>query len=191
MDLHLLDSRRWLEQPSVRRQPVAARRLAGSNGRPPGAVVRTRWDSKDIWLRKTFRVTQVPERVSIDLHHDDEIEVYLNGRLVYETRGYLVAYKRILLPKEAAEALSPGDNVIAVHCHQTTGGQYVDVGLSATSDRELIQTLLLEQGDELLGSGTMRSTRPFAIGSQPQGPLPELGTGSCASPNGDASRRTF
>ena len=144
----------------------------------PGAVVRTRWDTKDIWLRKTFRVTQVPERVSIDLHHDDEVEVYLNGQLVYETRGYLVAYKRVLLPRAAAEALSPGDNVIAVHCHQTTGGQYIDVGLVATSDRELIQTLVLEQGDGLLGSGTIEKYKSLTaqLEASRKGSLPEIGT---------------
>ena len=144
----------------------------------PGAVVRTRWDTKDIWLRKTFRVTQVPERVSLDVHHDDEIEVYLNGRLAYETKGYLVAYKRVLLPKAAAEALSPGDNVIAVHCHQTSGGQYIDLGLAATSDRELVQTLLLEQGDALLGSGTIEKYKSLSsqLETSRKGPLPELGT---------------
>ncbi|HEY2253394.1 MAG TPA: DUF1553 domain-containing protein, partial [Planctomycetaceae bacterium] len=112
------------------------------------------------------------------IHHDDEIEIYLNGRLVYETRGYLVAYKRVLLPKAAAEALSPGDNVIAVHCHQTTGGQYVDVGLVATSDRELIQALLLEQGDELLGSGTVEKYKSLTaqLEASRKGTLPELGT---------------
>ena len=144
----------------------------------PGGVVRTRWDTKDIWLRKTFRVSRVPERVSVDLHHDDEVEVYLNGRLVYETRGYLIAYKRTLLPAAAAEALIPGDNVIAVHCHQTTGGQYVDVGLVPTSDRELLQALLLVQGDELLGSGTIAKYKSLSaqFDASRKGPLPELGT---------------
>ncbi len=144
----------------------------------PGAVVRTKWDTKDIWLRKTFRVTHVPERVSIDLHHDDEVEVYLNGRLVYATHGYLVAYKRILLPRTAAKALSPGDNVIAVHCHQTVGGQYIDVGLVPASDPELIQTLLLERGDELLESGTTAKYKSLSsqFDASRKDSLPEVGT---------------
>jgi hypothetical protein len=121
----------------------------------PGAVVRTVWDSKDIWLRKAFRLTEVPERVAIDLHHDDEVEVFFNGRLMYESRGYLVAYKRIVLPVEAAQALVAGDNVIAVHCHQTTGGQYIDVGLLSAAERDILEILVLKRGDELLGRGTI------------------------------------
>src|SRR5262245_31523781 len=120
----------------------------------PGTVIRTVWDTKDIWLRKKFRVGEIPERIAIDLHHDDEVELYLNGRIVFESRGYLVAYKRVVLPVEAVQALTPGDNLIAVHCHQTTGGQSIDVGLLAAPERDVLQALVARQGDELLGPGT-------------------------------------
>jgi hypothetical protein len=121
----------------------------------PGAVNNSVWNTSDIWLRKSFRLTEVPERVAIDLHHDDEVEVFLNGRMVFESGGYLVAYKRIVLPVEAAQALVAGDNVMAVHCHQTTGGQYIDVGLSAAAGRDLLEGLVSKRGDELLGRGTV------------------------------------
>lgn len=144
----------------------------------PGGVVRTRWNTKDIWLRKAFRVDRVPERVSIDLHHDDEIEIYLNGRLVYEKQGFLIAYQRIMLPPEAAQALVVGDNVLAVHCHQTTGGQYVDVGLSATTDREIIRSQLFEQADQVLKPGTAGKYKSLSeqLDASRNRQLPEIGT---------------
>ncbi|MGE5195483.1 MAG: DUF1553 domain-containing protein, partial [Deltaproteobacteria bacterium] len=143
----------------------------------PGAVIRTVWDTKDIWLRKTFRVGEVPERIATDLHHDDEVEVYLNGRPVFESRGYLVAYKRVVLPVEATEALTAGDNVIAVHCHQTTGGQSIDVGLLAAPERDVLQGLIATHADELVGAGTALKYK--ALGLQLEAlrkqPLPEPG----------------
>jgi Glycosyl hydrolases family 2, sugar binding domain/Glycosyl hydrolases family 2/Glycosyl hydrolases family 2, TIM barrel domain len=97
----------------------------------PGAVVRTTWDSPDIWLRRTFALDELPEpgELMLEIHHDEDAEVYFNGKLVRTLRGYTQGYRPAALANDARDALQVGQNVIAVHCRQTGGGQYIDVGL--------------------------------------------------------------
>jgi hypothetical protein len=54
---------------------------------------------------------------------------YLNGVLAGRLPGYTVHYEDFDLRPEAVATLKPGVNTLAVHCHQNTAGQYVDVGL--------------------------------------------------------------
>lgn len=124
------------------------KRGPGGFGTPgtPGAVVRTPWRESDIWLRTTVRLDRVPSRVALDLHHDEDVEVYLNGKLVYSAKGFLTKYQRVALGNEALEALHTGDNLLAVHCRQTGGGQYIDVGLVEGSVADDLATLLREEG---------------------------------------------
>jgi hypothetical protein len=104
---------------------------AGGFGRreTPGAVVRTPWTTSDIWLRRSFALTgPLPSRVALRMHHDEDVVVYLNGQRVLSRSGYTTDYE----PHEFdAKALLEGDNVIAIHCRQTNGGQYIDAGLDA------------------------------------------------------------
>jgi hypothetical protein len=58
------------------------------------------------------------------------VEIYLNGQRVWSEAGYIVNYKEVGLPAEVLRQLKPVGNRIAVHCHQTTDGQYIDVGLN-------------------------------------------------------------
>lgn len=103
-------------------------------GKPgtPGARVFTKWDRREIWLRKAFTVEDA-DKVSAGLltyHHDEDVEVYLNGRRILAKSGYVKTYQAELLGKEALRHLTSGRNVLAVYCRQTTGGQFIDVGLS-------------------------------------------------------------
>jgi len=96
----------------------------------PGAVVRTEWKSSDIWLRRTFDLRDTNLSLpQLSIHHDEDAEVYINGRLVAELKGYTSSYVRVTLDEKARKALRAGSNCIAIHCRQTTGGQYIDAGL--------------------------------------------------------------
>lgn len=96
----------------------------------PGAVVRTRWDSSDIWLRREFELAAIEGKtVGLWLHHDDETEIYLNGTLIHQADRWTGSYIPVFLSAEAINAIREGTNTLSVHCHQNAGGQYIDVGL--------------------------------------------------------------
>jgi hypothetical protein len=63
------------------------------------------------------------------VYHDEDAEVYINGRKIASLRGYTTSYALVPLPAEATKLLRAGPMTVAVHCHQTTGGQFIDVGI--------------------------------------------------------------
>jgi hypothetical protein len=67
--------------------------------------------------------------IKLQVFHDEDVEVYLNGVLALKLTGFITDYDEFKISNDAREALRPGENTIAVHCHQTTGGQGVDVGI--------------------------------------------------------------
>jgi hypothetical protein len=107
----------------------------GTEGTPGIGKIGTTWSTDDIWLRRSVKLTGLtPEQFShlvLREYHDEDIEVWINGIRAFAAPGYMARYEYKPISKEALAAINPdGDNVIAVHCHQTVGGQYVDVGLS-------------------------------------------------------------
>jgi hypothetical protein len=96
----------------------------------PGAVVRTTWSTPEIWLRREF---VLPEGnwsdLQFRLHHDEDADVYVDGILATQVSGYVTEYDGVRIKTKAREILKPGKHLLAVHCKQTGGGQYIDVGL--------------------------------------------------------------
>ena len=96
----------------------------------PGSAVRTDWKTPDIWLRRTFELPAGKhQELYLAIHHDEGAEVYLNGVLAAKTSGYITDYTLVAIDEAAVKGLREGKNTLAVHCHQTGGGQYIDVGL--------------------------------------------------------------
>ncbi len=96
----------------------------------PGAIIGTEWNTADIWLRRTIDIPAAQlANIQLWLHHDEDAEVYFNGVLVFRTTGWTTSYDAFPLSAQGKSALKAGRNVVAIHCHQTGGGQYIDLGL--------------------------------------------------------------
>ncbi len=96
----------------------------------PGAVVRTRWSTADIWLRRSFDLDSADlDQPHLVIHHDEDALIYLNGEKIAEFSGFVTDYFTVPLAGGARRLLRPGRNTLAVYCHQTVGGQYIDVGI--------------------------------------------------------------
>jgi hypothetical protein len=96
----------------------------------PGAVVRTEWKTPEIWLRRKIDLdADSAADLSFLVHHDEDVEIQVDGVLAAKAAGYTTGYEPLPISREGRAALTRGPHMLAVHCRQTTGGQYVDVGI--------------------------------------------------------------
>ncbi|MBI5706818.1 MAG: glycoside hydrolase family 2 [Armatimonadetes bacterium] len=109
----------------------------------PGAIVGTVWNTPAVWMRRTIEIKAPAPPPSgkpagkearvrpfrnphLRIHHDEDAEVYLDGKLIAKLSGYTTGY--VLAPIPGVD-LTPGKHVLAVKCLQTGGGQFIDVGI--------------------------------------------------------------
>jgi hypothetical protein len=102
----------------------------------PGAVVRTTWRTGDIWMRRevTLPAESYPN-LQFYVYHDEDVDIYVNGEPAASEDGFTTGYVPLEISPAAKALLQPGARVLlAVHCHQTGGGQNVDVGLANVTE---------------------------------------------------------
>ena len=101
---------------------------------PNNVPVRTSWTDTpgDIWLRRSVVVPQAATgNLVFMVYHDEDVEIYVDGVPAAQDAGYNSAYAPLDISPAALALLKPGATVtLAVHVHQTTGGQGIDLGLA-------------------------------------------------------------
>jgi hypothetical protein len=100
-------------------------------GGPPGATIRTKWETPDIWIRREFTMpaSTGTGELGLFVHHDEDMDLYLDGELFAQATGFTGQYGVLKLTPDKQAKLTPGKHTFAIHCRQTTGGQYIDVGV--------------------------------------------------------------
>ena len=118
-------------------------------GSPDLSFVSTRWseENSDLYVRRSFDLTE--EDLKNDLYlvysHDDVFELFINGTSVVKTGETWREGIKLHLTDDMKKLLKPGKNVIASHCHNTTGGAYTDFGLYKNLARSNEQIMQAEQ----------------------------------------------
>ncbi len=100
-------------------------------GTPEMGRVKTQWKTKDIWVRKTFTVSDdlTKEQIVLMYSHDDVFELYINGEQIVKTDYSWNDDVMLVLSEAQKKKLRKGENVIAAHCHNTTGGAFLEFNL--------------------------------------------------------------
>ncbi len=91
---------------------------------------RTEWRTSDIWLRRSFEWDGTDVKTAaLVICHDEITEVYVNGQKVWERGGYNTSYEIFNITEALKKTLKRGANSLALHTHQTVGGQFIDLAL--------------------------------------------------------------
>ncbi|MBX2814532.1 MAG: ThuA domain-containing protein, partial [Saprospiraceae bacterium] len=100
------------------------------------------WETDEIWLRRSV---DLPEEISgpvIKALVDDDMELYINGRLVWTKKGHTrnaYVYSRL----GADITLPAGKTTIAVKALNNSGNQYIDVGIGKVAEFQADRTVVL------------------------------------------------
>lgn len=99
---------------------------------------RTKFE-KEVWYKREFSISNTNlENPQLYISHDSQVEVYLNGVLLFESPRRRQYTKRPL-SQEALKTLKPGKNILAIHSFARENGTYIDAGIM--DERQLAKPL--------------------------------------------------
>lgn len=90
-------------------------------------------------MRRSFTLPEdIPAKLSFSVLHDEDAEIYVNGVLAATLPGFNNSYDSVPMNSSGRAALKPEQNTLAVHVHQTVGGQGIDVGIISATAQPLV-----------------------------------------------------
>ena len=110
--------------------------LAGFGTADPNVNPNTPWTTPGyIYLRRNFNPGSLNQQQLSNLafrtYHDEDVAIYINGVQAGSASGYSTTYVYVPVTAQGQSAIvSNATNLMAVSCYQTTGGQFIDVGIS-------------------------------------------------------------
>lgn len=76
---------------------------------------RTKWTTDQLWVRREFDLPQgLPQTPVLNIRHEGAVQVFLNGKKVFESATPSLAYSNFDLTEAAAGAFLPKGNILAV-----------------------------------------------------------------------------
>ena len=138
--------------------------IAPFGGSVPNEKGKTAWNTSDIWLQTSFQLTSIPKALRMQVYHDEDAEIYLNGQEIASTKGFVTKYVDVPLDQKALSALQTGRNVVSVHVHNKGGGQFFDLSLEATVSQTTtfdIAKLIQDRGNEIFSEDQINTYNKF------------------------------
>jgi len=130
------------------------------NGKMPfgkgwGNDFSTSWNSKSIWVRRIFDLSDLDiDQLILQLRHDDDVEVYLNGTVIYACKDcHTSKVKNYPLADEIKKIVKKGKNLLAIHCINPRGNAWLDAGF-AKQKREKETHLAIQKSVEVTATKT-------------------------------------
>ena len=103
----------------------------------PLFLIKTPWNTEDIWLRQVFDINSLPKHsLCLNARIQDQAEIYLNGELLTTINQPINTYQFIDCGDELGELVKKGNNVLAAHCRSMDEEQHIDVGIVELMERD-------------------------------------------------------
>lgn len=124
-------------------------------GTPNTFDTKTPWETSEIWVRREFVLPAVnpASELYLTYSHDDDFELYLNGKQIVNTGNRAKSNVTIKLDRRLLKM--EGKNVIAAHCLDRGGLAYVDFGIFKESEQKpVFEKTAVQQGVKLTATQT-------------------------------------